>query len=156
MADNRSIDDLAEAIADGIAVDWAAVDASPRSPEDRAAITRLKQIGQLVERRRTPADGSPGSAPPPAKLIANPVENRLPQVRLQRTSTLRLKELNSLKRVEQGVLYEVLSVGHIARPARQPAARPSAERLQVPIKQNFKGVGVSRSSQGEQIDGLRG
>jgi hypothetical protein len=46
-----------------------------------------------------------------------------------------LEVFNSLKRLKRGILDDVVGVGHVARPARQPAAGPATERRAVPGEQ---------------------
>src|SRR4030095_10435407 len=51
------------------------------------------------------------------QLVANAIEDCLPQIRLKRTDTAGLKAPNSLKRLEQGFLDKVIGIRQIARPA---------------------------------------
>ena len=65
------------------------------------------------------------------ELVANAIEDRLPQIRLKRTDTAGLEALDPLKRLDQGVLDKVVGVGQIARPAGQSPSGPALERLEM-------------------------
>lgn len=59
----RRLEDVAAAVADAEAVDWAALDRSTHDPRDRAVIGHLRTLAGLAEQRRTP----PSSASRPGE-----------------------------------------------------------------------------------------
>ena len=89
----------------------------------------------------------------PPQLVADAIEHRLPQVRLQRTDTARLEVLDPLERLKQGVLDKIIGVGEIARPLRQPAAGPSLERLEMSREEAFQRLLVTGAGPLDQMKG---
>ena len=88
----------------------------------------------------------------PPQLVSDPIEHSLPQVGLQRTDTARLEVFDPLKRLNQGVLDKVIRVGEIARPLRQPAARPSLERFEMSSEEEFQRLLVTGADPLDQME----
>jgi hypothetical protein len=61
-----------------------------------------------------------------AQLVAEPVQDSLPKIGLERPGAPGLEVFDSLKRLEESFLDKVVRVGEIPRPVRQPAL---AQRL---------------------------
>ena len=61
----------------------------------------------------------------PPELFADAVEDRLPQIRVQRAAASRLELPDPLKRLKQGFLDKVVGIADIARPS---GSRPEAQR----------------------------
>ena len=72
--------------------------------ERRHAIIRFPtiQVGQI------------GPPPPAPQLVANPVEDGLPEVRVQRPDASNLEVVNPLERLEERLLDDIVGVGQIA------------------------------------------
>src|SRR5207244_3154737 len=88
-----------------------------------------------------------------AKLVANAIEDRLPQIRLKRSDTARLKAFNPLECLHQGVLDKVVSVCQIARPPGQSSSSPTPERLDVTLEQLLQRLLVTCTRAVEQTKG---
>jgi len=69
--------------------------------------------------------------PEPPQLVADAVEQRLPQVRLECAIAARFERLHSLKRLEQRFLDKVLRVRDVARPSGKPPARPPPQAWEI-------------------------
>ena len=82
--------------------------------------------------------GRLGSSPFPAQFVAQAIDHRLAQIGLERADPTRLEVPDPLKRLKQGVLDKIVGIGEIARPARQPSARPSLQRTEVSREQPFQ------------------
>jgi len=112
----------------------------------------LKGRGRLVrllriERRRF------GPPLPPPNLIPHAIQHRLPKVRLQGAFTLRLKAFDSLKRLKEDILDKILRIRHVARPSRQPPARPSAQRSVVAGEQAVQRFRVPFACARQELEG---
>jgi hypothetical protein len=83
------------------------------------------------------------TASKPPHFVRDPVQESLPQVRLQRASTLGLKALDPLKRSEKGVLDKILRVGRVAGPSREAPAGPALEGDEKARKQGFHGLAIA-------------
>jgi hypothetical protein len=55
-----------------------------------------------------------------------------------------LEALDPVRRLKRGALDEIIGVGPIPRPFRQPPGRPALERLEMPCEQPFDGLLVPR------------
>ena len=60
------------------------------------------------------------------ELVANTIEDRLPQIRPKRSDPARLESRNRLEGLEQGVLNQVVGVCQIAGPTGAVVLEPSA------------------------------
>ena len=87
----------------------------------------------------------------PPHLVADPIEQRLPQVGLQRPVVARLEILDVLQRLGERVLHQVLGVAQVARPARQPASGPASERPGMAPEQLVQRLGVPKLSAPQQV-----
>ncbi len=87
------------------------------------------------------------------QLVADPVQDRLPQVGLKRADTAGLEAVDLLKRSKQGVLDKVVRVGQVARPAGQAAADPAAKGADVSSHQALEGFPVSAAYPLDQVEG---
>ena len=118
-------------------------------PLERALVAVHRFVpNRLLERRLPAIDletieiGRIGLSSFAAELVANAIEDRLPQIRLKRTDTAGLEALDPLKRLDQSVLDKVVGVGQIARPPGQSPAGPALERLQMAGEQAFECLAV--------------
>ena len=107
-------------------------------PLERALVPIHRLVpNRLLERRlgaiglETIEIGDLGPSSLAAELVANAIENRLPQIRLKRTDTAGLETFDPLKRLDEGVLDKVVGVGQIARPPGQSPAGPALERFEM-------------------------
>jgi hypothetical protein len=91
-----------------------------------------------------------------AQFVTNPVQERLPQIRLERPFALRLEALDPLKRLEQGFLDKVLRVGGVARVAGEASARPAAKGYEVAREQGIERGGVPFPDAREKPEGRVG
>jgi hypothetical protein len=89
----------------------------------------------------------------PAELVANAVDERLPQISLKRTNAAGLEALDPLKRPDQGVLDKVVGIGRIARPPGQPSSGPALERVEVTGEQALQGLVVPCPRPADQMKG---
>jgi hypothetical protein len=55
----------------------------------------------------------------------------LPQVGLERADAARLEGFETLERLQQRVLHQIVGVGETARPLRQPPRGPALERAEM-------------------------
>ena len=60
-------------------------------------------------------DGLPSA---PTQFVADPVQDRLPEIRMERPGASRVEVVNSLKRLEEHFLDDVVGVGHARVRAR--------------------------------------
>ena len=95
------------------------------------------------------------------ELVANAIEDRLPQIRLKRSDPARLESRNRLEGPEQGVLNQVVGVCQIAGPPGQSSSSPALQRLDVALEQPLQCLLVPCTRAVEQmksrlgIDGTR-
>ena len=114
---------------------------------------------RLLERRlpaielETVEIGDLGSSSLAAELVANAIEDRLPQIRLKRTDAAGLEALDPLKRLDQGVLDKVVGVSQIARPPGQSPAGPALERLEMAGEQPLQCLAVPCARAVDQTKG---
>jgi hypothetical protein len=76
-------------------------------------------------------------------LVANAVENGLPEVRLERPLVPVLELVEPLETLEDRVLYQVFRFREIAGPSWQPSRGPSLQRRDVAPKQDVQSLGVA-------------
>jgi hypothetical protein len=76
--------------------------------------------------------GCPWMPSDPTNLVADPVDERLPQIRLQRALVARLKVVEVPEGLHKRFLHQIFGVAKIAGPAWQSAAGPPPERRLVP------------------------
>jgi hypothetical protein len=103
-----------------------------------------------VERRAIHQHWCPRST---SQFVAETVRDGLPQVGLQGSATAGVKVFNPPKRSDQGVLDKVVRVREIARPRREPAARPPAKRADVPSDEALERIFVPLPDPFDQIKG---
>ncbi len=82
----------------------------------------------------------------PAEFVAQAVEHRLPEVRLQRADAPRLEVLHLSERPQEGVLDEIIGIGEVAGPPREPSAYPTAKRRKMPRHQSFERLAVAAAN----------
>ena len=87
----------------------------------------------------------------PPDLVANPVDERLPQIRLQRTVVARLEVLDVPERLGERLLHQVFGVPEITGPSRQTSPRPAPQRALMPPNQVIQGLGVALPGATQQI-----
>jgi hypothetical protein len=144
------------------------------APDDRLPFLGLQTLeclfvclhrfapNRLLERRlraielQTIQVGDIGLSSLAAEFVANAIEHRLPQIRLKRSDTTRLKAFNSLKRLEDGVLDKVVGVCEIARPPGQSSSSPTLERLDMALEQPLQCFLVPCTRAVEQMKGRLG
>ena len=107
---------------------------------DRFVERRRRRIGMLgivldARRRRIPRD--------PPNLVADAIDERLPQVRLQRTVVTRLEILDMPKRLGERLLHQVFGVPKVTGPSRQTSPRPAPQRALVPPNQVIQRLRVA-------------
>lgn len=91
----------------------------------------------------------------PAELIADAVQDRLAEVSVQRACASRLEVLDPLECLEERVLDNIVGVGQIARPARQPAAGPASQRRGVASEESVEGGPIALLCKGDQLHRAR-
>ena len=94
-----------------------------------------------------------GPAASLAKLVAHSVLDGGPQVRLQRARAADFEVVEALEGAKERVLDEVVGIGCVARPLRQPAPGPSAERSEMPLHQALQRVRIARTGAVDQSKG---
>ena len=124
--------------------------------DDELALARLQAAHRRRDSARTPPRGSRvraatarsdaksswkldvGGAPDkPPHLVADPVDDRLPQVRLHRADVPRLERVEPRDGVHRGILDEIGRVEMAARGSRQTPMRPALERRQASLEDRF-------------------
>jgi len=73
-----------------------------------------------------------------AKLVADPVEHRAPEIRLKRAFAANLDAVDVSERADDGLLDQVFSVGQIAGATGEPPARPAGQQRKVPPQQTVE------------------
>lgn len=92
----------------------------------------------------------------PPQLVADAVEDRLSKVGLQRAVTSVLERRHRANGADQRVLHEVVRIGHVARPSRQPAGSPAREPRKITLEQPVESDFVAVPGLLEKSDGRGG
>ncbi len=87
-----------------------------------------------------------------ANQIADPVDHRLSQVRLERPDRPMLEALDVFQYAQDGVLHDVLGVEAGAGVRRKPPARPSAQQRQRALEQHARGRAIAAPGAFEHVD----
>ncbi|SRR6266496_1196448 len=87
-----------------------------------------------------------------ANLVADPVHDRLAKVGLQCPLALRLKDLNPIKRLKEGLLDKILRVGEVSRPFRKPSSCPALQPRQVPSEKQFERLSVTAAKALNEVE----
>jgi hypothetical protein len=91
-------------------------------------------------------------APPgPPDLISNTIEDRLANIRLETSRSANLHAVESLERLQQNVLDQVLGIEEGPSEPGQTAARPGAQAGRVPGEELVPGPFVPRFRGGEEV-----
>ena len=106
---------------------------------------RIRMLRFVVHsrRRRVPRH--------PPHLVADPVDQRLAQVRLQRTIVARLEVIDVPERLGERLLHQVFGVAEVAGPSRQTPTRPAPQGALVPPNQIVEGLIVALPGATQQI-----
>jgi hypothetical protein len=78
-----------------------------------------------------------------ANKIANAIEHRLPQIRVQRADRVMAEPLQVLERAQERVLHDVFGVSRATRVSRQSSPRPPLHRRQCALDQDARGRRVT-------------
>src|SRR5262245_45827616 len=89
----------------------------------------------------------------PANLVPDPVHHGLTQVRLERGVHSVLEHVDSLQGVDDGFLDQIVGVCDVARPVRQPSARPPLEERNLAGEDGIEGASISFACSREQLHG---
>ena len=115
-------------------------------------------VDRVFERRRLVGrkviwnlDGH-GAPDEPAHLVADPVDDRLPQVRLHRADVARLERVEARDRAHRRILDEIARVEMAARGSRQAAVRPAFERRQASLEDRLDRRLIARAGTYDQFD----
>jgi hypothetical protein len=85
-----------------------------------------------------------------ADFVANPIEQRLAEIRLKGSFVAGLERMKALHDLRERVLHEILCVERATGPGRQAPVRPPLEPREIPRAQLVEGGGVARLSPGHQ------
>jgi len=86
-----------------------------------------------------------GVTPDATNLVANSIDQRLPQVRLQGALVARLEVVDVPEGLHKRLLHQVFSVAEITSPAREPAASPPPERTLMPTNEIVERLRIAPS-----------
>jgi len=113
-----------------------------------------RRVAAGGNRRVERADG--GRAPLAADLVADAVHHRAAQVGLQRALPSRLEMTKVGHAADERVLDQIVGVGKVARPLRQPAGGPAGQPWQVAIHQAIERGSIPGANALEQDERRRG
>jgi tetratricopeptide (TPR) repeat protein/tRNA A-37 threonylcarbamoyl transferase component Bud32 len=109
----------------------------------------VQRFSRVVELDR-PAAGS-------ANQIPNPIDDRTPQICVQRTNRMMPKVLQALERPQEGVLHDIFGIGVAAHLWRNAPARPPPHPRQRPFHEIPRRVSVAILRTFEDVEGrIRG
>jgi hypothetical protein len=92
----------------------------------------------------------------PAQFVSDAIDHGLAQVGLQRTRAVRIEVADSLERLQERILDEVLGIGKVACASRQPSPSPALERGKVPGNQTIERLSVTLADALQQVHGRFG
>ena len=129
-------------------------------PFDPLAADRDVERGRRFRRLRIRQLGGGGPSSEAARLVADTVEYRLAQIRLERPFVARLEVVEVAQGRQNRLLHQVLGVEQAARGRGQPASRPPPESGQASGNQPIERVAVPLADPGQEVnsgfEGVRG
>jgi hypothetical protein len=76
-------------------------------------------------------------------LVANPIDDRLPEISLHRADMSRLEEVEPFDQIEGGILHQIVGVEAATRDSWQAAVGPALKLRQAPLEERFGGHPVT-------------
>jgi hypothetical protein len=87
-----------------------------------------------------------------ADLVADAIDDRLPEVCLHRSDVARFEHIEAGEHVHRRLLNEVAGIERPPRRGGQPAVRPSLQTGEAPLEKRFHGETVAAARLDDQLD----